>query len=71
MSGQSRPQGTASAVTAASGYPVLMTQPHVGQVEAADLLTHHDSGYPPAVLARQGNPAPTVMHFVLSVCEYI
>lgn len=41
-----------------------MTQPHVGQVGAADLLTHHDNGYPPAVLARQGTPAPTVMQSV-------
>ena len=48
-----------------------MTQPHVDQVGVAGLLTHHDSGYPPAILARQGNPAPTVMQFVLSVCEYI
>ena len=46
-----------------------MTQPHVGQVGVADLLTHHDSEYPPVKLARQGIPAPTVMQFVLSVCN--
>ena len=48
-----------------------MIQPHVGQVGAADLLTHHDSGYPQAVLARQGNPARAVVQFVLSVCKCI